>query len=247
MNSETKVVGLIGIFTVIIIVGGLWLAGKNETASTETGTKIDPSILVRADSPRLIGKNATASSTKKVQIVEFGDIECPACAALNPEFKKLLASNGDDIDYVFRFIPIHANSKQAAAAALAAGEQGKFFTLFDLMFERQDEWTAYGADINKLFDKYAEQVGLDMNKFHADLAANKDKYYALVDRDAADATATGIESTPTLIFSGKTVLKGAAAYDKLRSLFDAALAESGTATTTGAIASSTSATTANAR
>jgi protein-disulfide isomerase len=223
MNTETKVVGVIGIITILIIAGGLWLASKN--GGNVTGLNIQSDTLVRADSPRLKGSNAD------VQIVEFGDLECPACKMLHPEMKKLLDEQGDKIDFVFRFIPIHAHSKEAAAAALAAGEQGKFFEMSDIMFDNQDEWSAVGADFNALFSSYAGKIGLDMNKYAADLKANQNKYYALVDRDAADAAATRVDSTPTLIFNGKYPTKGATSYENLKKIVDQLRAESGATST----------------
>lgn len=232
MNSETKIIGTIGVITILVIAGGLYFASKSNLAGSnslpEVTVKAD--ALVRADSPRLTGKNAgeTAVNPNKIQIVEFGDLECPACAVLNPELKKLIASDPDNIDFVVRFIPIHQNSKKSAAAALAAGEQGKFFEMYDLIFENQAEWAKYGADYDKLFDSYAEKVGLNMTKYRADLKANFEKYSALVDRDSADATAMKVNSTPTLIINGKVVVRGAYPFEKLKEIVSSVLTATST-------------------
>lgn len=250
MNSETKVVGLIGIITIIIIAGGLWLVGKNGGTSQNGNGQavVNSEALVRPDSPRLTGKNAGAGAVnpKKVQIVEFSDLECPACKLLHPELKKLLASNGDDIELVIRFIPIHSNSKASAAAALAAGEQGKFFEMYDIIFEHQDDWAGYGKDVNKIFEGYATQIGLDVAKYKADLAANYAKYAALVDRDGADATAMNISSTPTLIFNGTHVSVGAFSYENLKARMEEALAAESATTTATTTSAATAAATAPA-
>ncbi len=252
MNSETKVVGLIGIITIIIIAGGLWLVGKNSGTNGAAGNQpvVNSEALVRPDSPRITGKNAgvNAVNPKKIQIVEFGDLECPACHLLHPELKKLLASNGDDIELVIRFIPIHSNSKAAAGAALAAGEQGKFFEMYDIIFEHQDDWAGYGKDVNKIFEGYATQIGLNVAKYKTDLATNFAKYSALVDRDANDATTMNISSTPTLIFNGTYVAVGAFQYEKLKSMMGQALSlgvASSTATSTAAAPAAATAATLN--
>lgn len=240
MNSETKVLSIIGVVTIIIIVSGLMLASNGTTGSNSNNdlpsVTIKNDALVRPDSPRLTGKNAgeNVKNNKKIQIVEFVDLECPACALLHPELKKLIDSDKDNIELVIRFIPIHGNSKASAAAALAAREQGKFFEMYDIIFDHQDDWSGYGKDVNKIFDGYAKTIGLDIEKYHSDLAKNTAQYYALVDRDNADASAMNIVSTPTIIINGTQIMRGAFSYDKLKTAVEEVLSQSQTekATTT---------------
>ena len=168
----------------------------------------------------MTGKDAT--STGGIQIVEFGDFECPSCAALHPALKQLLQTEGDKIDFVFRVVPIHQYSREAAAAALAARDQGQFLAMNDILFEKQDEWGAEGAgDPEHFFEEYAKDIGLDVTKFKADIANNAAAYNAFVDKDAADATAMNINATPTVIINGKQVIVGAVSYDQLYALVNA--------------------------
>lgn len=233
MNSDTKIISIIGIITVVVVTLGVMFAGGKGTSGGPDIT-VKQEGLVREDSLRSTGKDA------QIQFVEFADFECPACAMLHPSLKRILQEYGDKIDYVFRVIPIHQHSVLAASAVFAAREQGKFMEMNDIVFERQDDWTAYGktnAEISAMFESYAGQIGLDIAKYKADLAANADKYKKTIDQDAADAMSMGIQSTPTGIINGKPLIKGVVSYDALKKMIEAELnggTASGTASTTAA-------------
>lgn len=217
MSTEAKVITGITIATIVIVIAGLLIAGS-APATGANGITIKKEILTREYSQTLTGKNA------KVSIVEFGDFECPSCAALYPAIEQLLKTDGDNISYTFRIIPIHAHSVQAATAALAAGDQGKFWDMYNLLFPNQDSWAADTADRAAIFASYAQKLGLDMTKFNADI--QDPKYPQEITQDQADATAMGINATPTLIINGSEVSIGAISYDKLKSLIDSAMASS---------------------
>jgi protein-disulfide isomerase len=212
MNSETKIISIIGVITVIVIGLGVILAG-NAQNNTGQPVALSEELLVRPDSARITGQNP------QVQIVEFADFECPACQVLHPNLKKLLEEYGDKIDLVFRVIPIHAKSKELMAVAMSANEQGKFKEMHDLLFENSSEWGKIGlSDQGRLaiYQKYSDQLRLNTVKFLSDLNANRAKYYAQVDQDASDAQAMNIRSTPTLIINGTEVIKGVQSYEILK-------------------------------
>lgn len=238
MNSDTKVISIIGIITVLVIMVGVMFAVNAKNTSQLSEIKVNESALVRANSFRVTGSNP------KVQFVEFADFECPACAMLHPALKKIMAEYGDKIDFVFRVIPIHEHSILAASAVFAARDQSKFLEMHDIVFEKQDEWAAYGkkdAEISALFEIYAAEAGLDVARYKADLAANADKYKKIIEQDAADATAMGISSTPTGIINGKPLIRGVVTYDKLKMMIEAELnpqAATSTASATTSVATS---------
>lgn len=233
MNSDTKIISIIGIITVIIIAVGVMFAG-NASQTTLPDISITNEALVREDSIRVKGKDA------KVQLVEFADFECPACAMFHPTLKRIKAEYGDKLDFVFRVIPIHSNSTTAASVVLAAREQGKMIEMHDILFEKQEEWTKYGiqpAEVSDLFEKYAIQIGLDVAKFNADLDNNGSKYRAIVNQDSIDANTMGIMSTPTIIVNGKAVGRGAVSYETLKQFIESELNPApvaATSTNTGA-------------
>ncbi len=222
MSTETKVVSSIVLLTLAIIIGGIFIIGKK--SNTPQNLNLQPELLSRTDAPR------TGTNTK-VTIVEFADFQCPACSILNPSLEKLLQTDGDKFTLVYRHFPLHAYSYEAAGAALAAGEQGKFFEMGALLYEHQDAWSAPSADRPALFESYAKQLGLDMTAFKA--SAKDSKHRAIVDRDKRDAVAMGINSTPTLVINGTQAVRGAIPYDTLRKLvYEAAGLSTSTATST---------------
>ncbi len=228
MNSETKIISIIGVITLIIIIAGMVLA-SGASKSTSKPVALAEDRLVREESPRIKGANA------KVQIVEFADFECPACRMMQPELKKLLAEYGDSIDFVFRIIPIHSKSKELGAVALSANEQGKFKEMHDKLFEGTDEWNKIGLKEDArfaIYDRYATEIGLDVEKFKNDLKNNRSKYDAIVDQDASDAGAMNIQSTPTLVINGETVVRGVQRYESLKTIIEGALASKSATSTT---------------
>lgn len=220
MNSDTKIISAIGVFTVIIIIVGVMFAGGQRSARDLPEITVKTDALVRPDSLRETGKDA------KIQFVEFADFECPACAMLHPSLKRIKSEYKDKIDFVFRVIPIHSNSVLAASAVLAAREQGKMIEMHDILFEKQEEWTKYGiraAEVSTLFEKYAGIIGLNVDQYKSDIKNNASKYKAIVDQDQADATAMGIASTPTIIVNGKPLIRGVVSYERLKQIIETEL------------------------
>lgn len=209
MSTETKVVSGIVIATILIIVGGLFIIQRQ---SSEPATlTIKPELLDHGDSPRI-------GSSTKVTIVEFADFECPSCAVLHPTLERLLEEDADKFTLIYRHFPIHQHSVEAASAALAAGEQGKFWEMSDKLFDNQAEWSLAKADRTALFTSYAKELGIDIGAFTASFKSSK--HPATVTRDQADAMAMGINSTPTLIINGSQIVKGAVSYDTLKKIID---------------------------
>jgi protein-disulfide isomerase len=150
----------------------------------------------------------------KVTIVMFSDLQCPACSATHPVLKRVVAEFPADVRLVVRDFPlegIHENAFDAAVAANAAKEQGKFFEYIEILYSRQTE---LGAPMLK---KYAAEIGLNVRKFELDLAgtAGADE----VRRDIADGLAYGITSTPTIFVNGVRLrrLSAAGMYDAISS------------------------------
>src|SRR6478609_1380375 len=119
MNQEAKIITIIGVITLVLLVGGIFLLGKSSTTSS---TKADPAVLVKNDSHKI------SSDSAKLTVVEFGDYQCPACAMAQPTVKQLLSTYSGRVNFVFRHFPLpqHSNAIPAAMAAEAAGTQGKY-------------------------------------------------------------------------------------------------------------------------
>ena len=148
-----------------------------------------------------------------VTIVEFSDFQCPFCRTMAPEVAELLQQYPDKIRVILKNSPldIHPDSPLAHEAALAAGEQGKFWEMHDLLFANQKHFAP--ADL----ESYAVQLNLDLDKFKQTLASHKFK--ALVDHDVEEAENFGVNSTPTFFINGRRV-NGARTYKQFASIVE---------------------------
>jgi Na+/H+ antiporter NhaA len=129
-----------------------------------------------------------------VTVVEYGDFECPYCGLAEPVVRDLLADA--DLRYVFRHLPladVHPRAQLAAEAAEAAGAQGAFWQMHDLLFAHQDALKP--TDLVG----YARQLGLDLDRFHDDL--KRHVHAARVARDVESADISGVSGTPTFFIN----------------------------------------------
>jgi Na+/H+ antiporter NhaA len=132
-----------------------------------------------------------------VTIVEYGDFECPYCGRAEPVVRELLQEFGD-VRYVWRHLPlsdVHAHAQLAAEAAEAAAAQGAFWEMHDLLFAHQDALRA--TDLVA----YAEQLGLDVERFRGDLSEHAGATRVAEDVDSADLS--GVSGTPTFFVNGR--------------------------------------------
>lgn len=147
---------------------------------------------------------------KKNILVEYSDLQCPACKSFHEIIKTQLEATAPgkvdvtkSITFVYRHYPllrIHPNSQVAALAAEAAGKQGKFFEYADLLFTKQEEW-APNSDPNKLFLQYAESLKLNKETFAKDMSS--DEVRKKVAEDVASGDKGQINATPTFFLNGE--------------------------------------------
>jgi Na+/H+ antiporter NhaA len=133
-----------------------------------------------------------------ITFVEYGDFECPYCGRAEPILRELLSRCDDDLRFVFRHLPladVHPHAQLAAEAAEAAGAQGRFWEMHDLLFEHQDALTP--RDLRG----YAEQLGLDVDRFSEDL--RRRRHAERVRDDVMSADASGVSGTPTFFINGR--------------------------------------------
>jgi Na+/H+ antiporter NhaA len=133
-----------------------------------------------------------------VTLVEYGDFECPYCGRAEPAIRELLAEWGDELRYVFRHLPlsdVHPWAQLAAEAAEAAGAQGEFWGMHDLLLAHQGELTPSSLR------GYARELGLDVERFAEEL--RRRTYAARVSADVASADASGVSGTPSFFVNGR--------------------------------------------
>lgn len=207
LSDDAKVLIGIGLVTVLIFVG-IAVATTNQTQAPEP---IATETLVREDSWKQEVPNAV------ITLVEFLDLECEACRAAHPQIKQILEDYQGQITYVIRYFPLHGNSELAAKTVEAAGEQGKYWEMLDLLFERQTEWGEKKEPQTDLFLSYAGELGLDMEKFTATI--NSSAYEDKIKRDRQDGIAAGVNSTPSVFLNGIAV-EEFPTYNTLKALID---------------------------
>src|ERR1044071_1918643 len=105
-----------------------------------------------------------------VHLEEFGDFQCPPCGMFHPILEQMHEEFRDRLHITFREYPLpnHQHAVAAASAAEAAGIQGKFWEMHDLLYENQNAWHE-AFDVRPIFEGYAKQIGLDMNRYQKDL------------------------------------------------------------------------------
>lgn len=195
---------------VALLVGIFLIAGNGANQQTSNQPVVENPHELRAED------HIAGNPEAKIVLIEYGDFQCPACAAAHPHLTQLKEELGDQVAIVWRHLPltsIHAGALPAAKAAEAAARQDKFWEMHDLLFERQNEWARSTAP-ESFFSDYARELRLDIDQFQAD---TKDAAIAeRINADLAIANQLGAASTPTFYLNG-THINNPATYEQLKS------------------------------
>ncbi len=170
----------------------------------------DPKLTYKVDVGDAYAKGP---NTAKVTIVEWSDFQCPFCSRVVPTMNELSKAYGDDLRIAFKHnaLPMHNRAKAAAIAAEAAGKQGKFWEMHDLLFANAKELT------DENFVKWAKEIGIDTAQFEKDL---KDPAIAKkVDDNQAQGSKLGARGTPAFFVNGR-YLSGAQPVDAFKKIID---------------------------
>lgn len=161
----------------------------------------------------LDGAPMRGSKDAKVTIVEFSDFQCPYCGRVEPTLARILKEYGDDVRLAFKHLPLsmHPKAMPAHRAALAAGEQGKFWEMHDKIFANQ-------ADLSEAaYERYAEELGLDIERFKRDMTSKA--LEQKIEADKREAAALGVSGTPSFFINGY-YLSGAQPYESFKAMID---------------------------
>lgn len=209
-----------------LIIWGVIASMKKGSSLPKVGT---PAAISTTDHVRQYGPSAGASASAQgtssmsaapVQLIEYSDFQCPACEAYYPVVSQVLASSTVPVTFVYRHFPLpqHANAKPAAYAAEAASLQGKFWEMYDLLFQNHTQWTEL-ADPAPVFEGYAQRLGLNLPKFKADSAS--DAVHAIIDKALAEDNKLGLFQTPTFFVNG-TMIQNPQSYAEFNSVLQKA-------------------------
>lgn len=193
-TTEGKFLGSIGIIIVLLFGYYFYATSKNPEVLSDT----TPVVLSQTDHVR-------GAKDGKVTLVEFGDFQCPACAAFEPIIRQVMTDNKDVLKFSFRHFPltqIHKNALLAAKASEAAALQGKFWEMHDILYDKQEEW-GEALNAREFIMIYANTLKLDIKKFSNDLESKiiEDKILA----EFKEGVKLGVQGTPTFFLNGKKV------------------------------------------
>lgn len=215
IDKKTKTTRALLWSVVVIFVAGTiglmaMLASKSPSANFIGGS-------VRAADNNDWIKGAPLQDTK-VTLIEYSDFQCPACAAYYPMVTRL-SQEFKNLSIIYRHFPLpqHANAKPAAQAAEAAGKQGKFWEMHNMLFDNQKNWAESNTGA-QIFEGYAQLLGLDMEKFKADYNSGEAKTKIEADYQSG---ANEIDGTPTFFLNNQKI-QNPLNYDEFRSIIQQA-------------------------
>jgi protein-disulfide isomerase len=194
MTKEAKI--LIGIAVIVVGIGVLLAIFYNPTPA-EPGAPVDGQSLIRESS------HMTKKTSAKVNIVEFGDYQCPGCGAAYPIMKQVLDKykDNENVNFVFRNFPlttIHPNAQAGAEAAEAAGKQGKFWEMHDMLYEKQNDWSTQPDPTDK-FVQYAGAIGINVDEFKTSISQMQ--FADVIKADVDDGNSLSVNGTPTFFIN----------------------------------------------
>jgi protein-disulfide isomerase len=205
----------------VLALGYAWRRGKADTTAPPLASDAAPSLSTLG--------YVRGSPAAPIEIIEFGDFECPGCGEFATLAEPQIRRNIIDAGLArFRFIDLqvnqsHRNSPGASVAAACANEQGKFWEMHDRIFAGQAEWSSTAVAIPKpVFQRYAEAIGLDMKAWESCYDAQRHFDKLAVNADAARRI--GLRYTPSL-YIGKHVLVGSQPYAVVKAAVDSAITE----------------------
>ncbi|HEX8369331.1 MAG TPA: thioredoxin domain-containing protein [Pyrinomonadaceae bacterium] len=217
----------IGLFLLVAIFSG---CGNNSAGTNNRNVSNTNRANNSSNNPSYATAPAGASpahfkggQSAKIVIEEFADYQCPTCASVHPTVQQIQAAYGDRVKIIFRNYPltqVHPKAYEAATAAEAAGLQGKFWEMQNQLFTNQQFWTV-ASDHRKVFEEYAQKIGLDIQKFNADMGGIEAK--SRVDADLQRARALNVGSTPTFYLNGRQLPYEDTEFNRFRQAIDAEL------------------------
>ncbi|MDT7807462.1 MAG: hypothetical protein QOJ70_1275 [Acidobacteriota bacterium] len=212
---------LVAVIVAVVLMSRSATTGNSAPTNADAGT--NPAPPTRAPQPGASNPYMRGGATAPVTLEEFSDFQCPACGNLEPGLRRVVTDYGERVRLVFRNFPLtmHKYAFIAARAAEAAGQQGKFWEMHDMLYDNQKEWSD-AMEPRVQFDAYATRLGLDVQRFRTDMTRQD-----LAERINADLLRGGtlnVRGTPTVYLNGRELMPGKLVTEEdLRREIDAAL------------------------
>jgi protein-disulfide isomerase len=225
MSKGTVLILIIVVGVGAYVLGGFAKKGGQDSGSSTTAEvkvdKPDKAEAAKAAAPAdgieryrvPLDGPARGPATAKINIVAFSDFQCPFCSRVTPTLDRIMKDYNGQVRLYFRHnpLPFHADAPLASEAALAAGDQGKFWEMHDKLFANQQNIKR--PDL----EKYAQELGLDGGKFKSYLDGNKGQQR--IKGDMALATQIGVQGTPNFFVNGRPI-RGALPFEEFKKIID---------------------------
>lgn len=188
-------------FVIVAVVGGVTLTSGLILYRLKRPA---PNVTLK-ESPaeRASSGHALGPANSPVTLEEFADFQCPPCGLLSEPLGKL-SHDFPQLRFVFRNfpLPMHQHANEAARAAEAAGQQGRFWEMHDVLYREQPIWSK-APDALSLFSDYAESVGCNVEQFKKDMATGP--VAARVETDRSEGARLGVKNTPTIFLNNTEI------------------------------------------
>lgn len=209
-----------------LAIGSVWYLTRSASRSTTSaglsssaGSAVGPTQAVALKGvPGAEPAYTLGPPNAPAHIEEFGDYQCPPCCMFHPILQQMRKEFGDRLRITFREFSLtqnHQHALAAASAAEAAGLQGRFWEMHDLLYEHQNDWKDK-FDVRPIFDGYAKEIGLDMERYKRDMASEVVAQRIFLDGKRGHSL--GVKGTPTVFLNGREVPFESLPADKLRVL-----------------------------
>lgn len=209
-----------------IIIGAVALTTMGGGAMLYWAKRSHPLVIAADKMPGVSAEDASmhirGQRDAPVTLEEFGDFQCPPCGLIAGFIDQLVGDYQPRLRIVFRSFPLpsHKHARDAALTAEAAGLQGRFWEMHDLLYREQVVWSKAG-DTAELFNSYAGMIKLDLERFKKDMAGEKAK--ARVAADVERAQSLGVKTTPTFFINNRELAAENRTPNGIRATIDAAL------------------------
>lgn len=201
---------IFGVIVIAVLGGMIYLSTKSKLDISDITNEQMTTIIGSEARNGQIADHVRGKSDAKVVLIEYGDFQCGPCKTHEATVHKLHETFKDDLAVIYRNYPVassHPNARAAAATAEAAGLQGKFWEMHDLIYENQENWSgAQATERDTVFQSYAKQLGLDIEKFKEDLSGDAVK--KKIDFDLALGRAQKVTGTPSFFIGNQSINVG---------------------------------------
>lgn len=202
----SKAAPILLILAAVIVAGGIAIYLSRQSSATTAEPLDGKGEGSTAPATASGGGHVRGAADAPITLLEYGDYQCPTCGAYHPITQELLRRYPGKLKLEFHHFPLvsaHSNAMAAALAVESAGDQGKFWEMHDLVFERQHEWGDLrnpNPNPEAVFLQYALLLNLDSNKFMQSMRspATRDRILADVKKGSSI-----VKGTPTFVLDGQ--------------------------------------------